>query len=125
MKQILSLLFLIILGFTGLSQTCPSLSTTTDSVTCTKLCATITAIPNMNLYATTAYSVSSTTFTPSSYTTGTSISMGDDYYSSAISLPFCFSFFGNTYTQCLIGTNGNICFDLSLAGAFDPWSISC
>jgi len=49
----------------------------------------------------------------------------DDIYApSAYPLGFTFDFYGTPYTQVLIGANGNLSFDLSLAGAYDPWPIS-
>ena len=48
----------------------------------------------------------------------------DDGYSSAIDIGFSFDFYGTTYTQVLIGSNGCLCFDLSLAGGYNPWPIT-
>src|SRR5204863_7121906 len=38
-------------------------------------------------------------------------------------LPFCFQFFGNTYTQCIIGANGCIGFNVANAGGYNTWPI--
>jgi hypothetical protein len=111
---------------------CPSLSATGGSTSCTSSCATITATPSVNLNATTSYSVSSVTYSPNSYTTGTAATFGggawsgatDDYYSPVIALPFTFCFFGNSYNSIIIGTNGNICFNTALANGYDPYIIS-
>lgn len=46
----------------------------------------------------------------------------DDLYSGVISLPFSFDFYGNTYNQIVISTNGYIDFRTSLAGQYSPWS---
>lgn len=48
----------------------------------------------------------------------------DDRYSAIIPLTFDFTHFGNTYNQVIIGTNGEIVFDTSLAEGFSPWSFS-
>jgi hypothetical protein len=48
----------------------------------------------------------------------------DDAYSDTINLGFTFNFYGNTYTQCVIGANGTVNFDLALANQYDPWPIS-
>lgn len=120
----LTIIFLFLVAFLKSYAQCPAVVTNNYTVTCAAPCATVTATPTYTLNATTAYSVSPITFAGANYTTGTSITMGDDYYSSIITLPFCFNFFGNNYNQCLIGSNGNICFNTSLASAFDPWSIS-
>jgi gliding motility-associated-like protein len=45
----------------------------------------------------------------------------DDIYSGVINIGFPFSFYGNTYTQCVVSANGFISFDLGNAGAFSTW----
>jgi gliding motility-associated-like protein len=52
------------------------------------------------------------------------ITIDDEFESTPNPIGFTFSFYGNPYTQCLIGPNGNICFDLSQAGMFTDWTIS-
>lgn len=47
---------------------------------------------------------------------------GDDYYADTINLPFDFCFYGNTYSTCVVGTNGIVTFDLSQAGSWCPYS---
>ena len=59
------------------------------------------------------------------YATGAPvITTRDDYYSDALPIPFDFTFFGNTYNQLMVSTNGNISFDIAVAGGFAPWSFS-
>ncbi len=53
-------------------------------------------------------------------TTGTC----DDAYSPVINIGFTFQFFGVNYTQCLLGTNSVITFNLGSAGGYCPWPIS-
>ncbi len=48
----------------------------------------------------------------------------DDVWSPAISLPFDFCFFGNTYNQCTIGSNGVLSFDMANAGTGSGYSFS-
>lgn len=48
----------------------------------------------------------------------------DDRYSAIIPLTFDFTHFGNTYNQVIIGTNGEIVFDMSLAEGYSPWNIT-
>ena len=48
----------------------------------------------------------------------------DDQYSSLQSLGFLFTYYGTTYAHCLLGANGTICFDTTLAGTYDPWPIT-
>lgn len=48
----------------------------------------------------------------------------DDGWSEVKSIGFNFNFYGNTYDQCIIGTNGCLGFDLSYATAYNTWPIS-
>ncbi len=56
--------------------------------------------------------------------TGTNIVLNgtDDLWSDTVRLPFPFCFFGNTYDYYVIGSNGRISFDITLAGTFDNFS---
>ena len=47
----------------------------------------------------------------------------DDSYSNVVNLGFSFEFYGNTYTQCVVGSNGVVTFDLSKAGGYCPWAL--
>lgn len=60
------------------------------------------------------------------YTTTTPVTLttNDDTYSPAIALPFNFNFFGTTYNQIVISTNGYIDFRTSLANQPSPWNFS-
>lgn len=54
----------------------------------------------------------------------TPLTFSDDQFSGAINIGFSFTFYGNTYTQCVISSNNYISFDMSYAGApFSPWQI--
>jgi gliding motility-associated-like protein len=56
---------------------------------------------------------------------GTPVSVNiDDTWSEVIDITFDFSFFGNTYNQLLIGSNGVLTFDLADAGGYCSWSFS-
>jgi len=46
----------------------------------------------------------------------------DDTFSGILPIDFDFSFYGNTYTEYVVGANGRIAFDTSLANGFDNWS---
>ncbi len=48
----------------------------------------------------------------------------DDNYSSVVNIGFTFNFYGNNYTQLVIGSNGMLNFNTALAGAYCPWPIS-
>jgi gliding motility-associated-like protein len=127
MKKLITLLILILTSFMGLSQTCPSITTTSGTVNCITPCATVTATPSMNLNHTNTYTVTSlgTITSPYSYTTGTNVStLTDDIYTSGITIPFCFNFFDTSYTTLYVGANGNVTFNSLMSGAVDPWSIS-
>jgi gliding motility-associated-like protein len=73
---------------------------------------------------TSVYSVSELQCPPDNLTGDpTSITL-DDRWSSAINLDFEFEYFGNTYTQVIIGANGLVSFDISDAGNFCPWNFA-
>lgn len=70
------------------------------------------------------YSVSRIPYSFTTFT-GTSIPItSDDVWSAAITIPFNFCFFGQSYNRLLIGSNGNLSFDVSTAGGYSGWSIS-
>lgn len=54
---------------------------------------------------------------------GVPVAANDDMFSNFISLGFDFTFFGNTYNQILISTNGYIAFE-GTAGGFSAWSFN-
>ena len=55
---------------------------------------------------------------------GTPIGLNiDDRWSNVIDLGFEFCFFGETYSQILIGSNGVLSFDLSNANGYNAWSL--
>lgn len=56
-------------------------------------------------------------------TTATPLSLTDDLYTGVVPLGFSFNFFGNTYTDCVISSNGYISFNTSNANQFSPWAI--
>lgn len=77
---------------------------------------------------TTSYAVSSIPYSPPfPFTGGTPVSVNtDDIWSSAIQLPFDFCFFGQTYTEMVIGSNAVVSFDLAnnQPGSYCDWSFS-
>jgi gliding motility-associated-like protein len=64
------------------------------------------------------------TFSTPSAVPGTQVTLSDDQYSGVVNIGFPFTFFGNTYSQCLISSNNYITFDLSQANSYSPWSIT-
>ncbi len=94
--------------------------TTSCGSPCTSLTATY-----FQTKATNTYTVSSIPYTPSSYTTGTTINTPvDDQWYGVINIPFPFCFFGTAYTQCVAGSNGIITFNTANANSYCPWSFS-
>ncbi|MEZ4838219.1 fibronectin type III domain-containing protein [Flavobacterium sp.] len=75
--------------------------------------------------ATTSYAVESIEYAPPFPFVGgiqTSVNT-DDVWSSAIDLPFNFCFFGQSYTQAKVGSNGVVQFGNGMAdGGFCPWA---
>ncbi len=126
MKKIYLVLTLCTLFLVKQASAQCTLTPNNVTLDCSTPCATLTVTPMpLDYNATNTYSVSSIPFTPYSYTTGTLLpALSDDVYSNVIPLPFPFCYFGTTYNSVLIGSNANLCFDLSLAGAYDPWPIS-
>ncbi len=49
--------------------------------------------------------------------TGTTLSLSDDALSSIITMPFNFSFYGNSYNQLIVSSNGFISFNTSLSSS--------
>lgn len=125
-KVFACLLFLAISQQTLNAQTCPSVdaqagtgaSTTICSGQCANLTATVVAVK-----ATTSYSVGSITYSPYPFSGGTAaIGNIDDLWSSAINIGFNFCYFGNTFNQVLIGSNGEITFDVSAANSAENFA---
>jgi gliding motility-associated-like protein len=54
---------------------------------------------------------------------GTGLALSDDQWSSSIPLGFNFTFFGNTYSSILVGSNNILTFDVSQAGGYCQWPI--
>ena len=50
--------------------------------------------------------------------------LSDDINSAVLPIGFPFTFYGNTYTSCVISSNNYITFDLTKANTYSPWVIS-
>ncbi len=101
----------VISGGLSLNGADPAPFFCTDTSTCVDLEATY-----LNLGDTSTYTVESIPFLPP-YQFGclqnqVDITV-DDTWSSTVNLPFDFCFYGNSYNQCLVGSNGLITFDLA------------
>jgi len=57
------------------------------------------------------------------YDENTSQMREDNTYSDPVDLPFPINFYGEIYTQIVIGSNGDIIFESSIAGEYDKWEI--
>lgn len=94
-----------------------------DQSVCVPNCATLTGtlVPTNQ---TTSYTTSQIPYAPDPFNVGTGVGLFDDQWSQVINLPFPFCFYGQVYTQCLIGSNGLISFNLAGAGGYCQWPIT-
>lgn len=120
-----SLLFISLSAFSQ-GPGCPNVYAGEDvELGCGEPCTDLTA-SFLDTGETTSYEVSSITYDPPfPFTGGTPVSVNtDDIWSDAIQLPFDFCFFGETYTEMVIGSNAVVSFDLAnnQPGAYCDWS---
>ncbi|MBK7128655.1 MAG: gliding motility-associated C-terminal domain-containing protein [Crocinitomicaceae bacterium] len=130
MKNLFIFLFVMSgLGAYAQFPGCPNIVAGPDQVLpCTQNCTTLSATP-FAVGNTSTYTVSSIPHSPPiAYNAagGTSVSVGtDDIWSPNIALPFPFCYYGTTYNDCQIGSNGSIDFGgPSTPGGYCPWSFS-
>ncbi len=105
---------------------CPDVNAGPDqNLNCANNCTTLSASVFQS-GATDDYSVSSIPYAPPfPFTGGTQIFINiDDEWTSVINLPFNFCFYGNMYNKLVIGTNGVLSFDLSLASNWCEWNFA-
>ncbi len=124
------ILFVILSGVMVQAQGpgCPNVDAGPDvTLDCDDSCTELTA-SFLNTGETSDYEASSITYDPPfPFTGGTPVSVNtDDVWSSSIPLPFEFCFYGENYTEFLIGSNGVITFDTNdnSPGGFCDWSFS-
>jgi gliding motility-associated-like protein len=97
-----------------------------DQTICAPNCANLTgtfvatALPGTGANA---YVQSTIPYAPDPYNAGTAVALFDDQWSQVINIPFSFCYYGNTYNQCLIGSNGVVSFNLGTAGGYCTWPI--
>lgn len=128
MKKVILLGFIAMFQFliSNAQTGCPQINAGNDvTLSCTQTCTNLTA-NFFDVGATTNYTVASIPYNPPyPFTGGTQIFLNvDDIWSNVINLPFSFCFYGNTYNQILIGTNGVLTFDVSLANTRCEYSFS-
>jgi gliding motility-associated-like protein len=124
-KHLLRVLATLLFPFLCIAQPgCPDVIINPSSVSICSGCTTLTATIQGTV-TTTSYSVSQIPYAPQPFNVGNPILIGiDDQWSGVVNLPFCFEFYGNTYTQCIVGANGAISFDISNANSFNTWPIN-
>lgn len=111
----------VVSGGLGLNGADPAPFNCTDTSTCVDLEATY-----LDLGSTTSYIVEPIAYNPPYAFNGLAnpVSVNtDDVWSPIVNLPFDFCFYGTTYNQCLIGSNGVITFDTTnnTAGGTCDW----
>jgi hypothetical protein len=112
----------VVSGGLGLSGADPAAITCISPSGCVDLEATY-----LDLGDTSSYIVEPITYNPpfafSGLANPVSVST-DDVWSPLINLPFDFCFYGNSYNQCTIGSNGVLSFDIANAGTSSGYSFS-
>jgi len=129
--------FLLLLTVVGYSQSAFNFNCTKDTTVagCSNSCITLKAqIPDLKragtggtpTYIVTQLNNNGCGFRPPvapNDPTGTSGNLTvDDRYSSVVNIGFPFSFFGTTYNQLVLSTNGYLSFNTALANAYSHWS---
>ena len=72
-----------------------------------------------------SYAISSIPYNPDPFAAGTPATPSfDDFYGPATALPFSFCFGGVAHDSIVIGTNGIVTFDRSVANTGCPWAIN-
>ncbi|PLW92765.1 MAG: hypothetical protein C0592_08895 [Marinilabiliales bacterium] len=126
MKNIIFGILLLLPVFTMAQATgCPFVSTGNDTTTCGTSSVTLYA-DYLPTGATDSYVVTSIPFAPPyPVTSGTVFSLGTDdiWSSSPITLPFNFCYFGGSYNQVWVGSNGVMTFT-DPGSTYCPWSFS-
>lgn len=106
------------------ASACPSVNAGPDASVCSGGCTNLTATIQGSV-GTGTYTTGSIPYNPYSYTTGTQVLVNiDDTWTPVIPMPFCFDFFGNTYSQMVIGSNGILSFNTSVANGYCEWQIT-
>ena len=131
MRPIRRILFLLLSIFTifpvvlsGQASSCINVDAGPGDTICSAQCAilfsTIQGTRQTNIYV-----PGGIPYAPYSFTGGNPVLVNlDDLWSPLVNIPFCFEFYGNTYNQLVIGTNGVITFDASQANGICPWTIN-
>ena len=127
-KKIFLAVVTVLVGLNSYAQApgCPNISVSSnDTLDCDNSCVRL-GSEVLRTGQTTTYIVGSVPYAPPfSFSGGTPLFVGqDDIWSGVINLPFTFCFYGNTYTSLVVGANGVLSFNTSLANTNCPWSFS-
>ncbi len=125
MKPLFTLFSILCVVLNAFSQSpgCPQINPVGGSV-CQGQCRNLSATAITN-NQTTSYAVSAIGYSPFPYSGGTGVSVGtDDVWSSAVNLGFDFCFYGTSYNQVILGSNGQICFNTASAGGYDSYPVT-
>lgn len=127
MKKLFGAFFALLLTSTlGLGQgvSCPAVVARPDTTINCNGCVQLDADP-VSGFNTTAYTLQQIPYNPYSFNGGTPILVNiDDVWSSTLPVGFPFCFYGSSYTQCVVGSNGVVSFDLSYANNYCAWPIA-
>ena len=104
---------------------CPNIQLSNANINCSNPCVDLVA-SYLKTGETTSYSVSPIPYSPPHpFTGGVSAFINtDDVFSDILTLPFTFCFYGNSYNQLVVGANGVISFNTSLANSYCAWSFN-
>ncbi len=108
------------------SQGCFTITAGSNTTICQGACATLTAAVSSSVLATTSYSAQSIPHAPLPYVGGTNAFAfaTDDIWSQPVNIGFNFCYFGTNFTQCVVGSNGQISFSTALAGGFNAFQVN-
>ncbi len=131
-RLVMALILTVAFTTNGFAQPLPCPPSTTSIVSggadvtiCPGACATLKKFDSSSLKSTSSYATSTTTYLPFAFNFGTPVIVNqDDIWSPVITLPFDFCFFGTKYTQLVIGSNGNVSFDITQTGLFCPYTVT-
>jgi uncharacterized repeat protein (TIGR01451 family) len=97
------------------------------SITCCAfICCLLFATTQLKAQNAPCYVITGIPYAPMPLTSSAiSVNPGDDYFTGIINIGFPFCFFGNYYSQCAIGSNGDVSFYTSYtANNYDSWPVN-
>jgi gliding motility-associated-like protein len=127
-KLLLAVLLQFVCTIQILAQSCFNVAAGNDTtIACSQPCLNLMAkVPDVR--TTDDYQVVSIPYQPFPFINANGVAFNpayqDDSCSDVITLPFTFCFYGVNYTQCVVGTNGILTFELSNANTFNAWLLN-